>query len=222
MQKPKWFSISFFKDWALWTLSLASGGFTVIIALYFFFQGKEPPKSGLLTVLGVCSLFAAWGAGLRERRLRSQAQNTLETRIADLENQLSLAKPKAVLEFRVGQPSDYYNLPSSPMLVAVNVKGEDATRIRVECDRLPEVNTIGRLVNGEWEPFISKGAYITGRTLFTDLSLIELDWPIRIPLTLRWKDTDWNDYSSEWDITYDPTKKVIDVELRKAKATFGQ
>jgi hypothetical protein len=72
-----WFSISFFKDWALWTLSLASGGPTVAIALYFFLQGKEPPKSGLLTVLGGCSLFAAWGAGLREGRLRVQVEMDL-------------------------------------------------------------------------------------------------------------------------------------------------
>lgn len=78
MQKPKWFSISFFKDWALWTLSFASGGPTVIIALVFFFQSKEPPKSGLLTVFGVCSLFAAWVAGLKDRRLRIEVQKTFQ------------------------------------------------------------------------------------------------------------------------------------------------
>jgi hypothetical protein len=78
MQKPTWFSISFFKDWALWTLSLASGGPTVLIAVFFFLQGKEPPKSGVLTVLGACSLVAAWVAGLRERRLRIESEKRLE------------------------------------------------------------------------------------------------------------------------------------------------
>src|SRR6266404_9047817 len=96
MQKPTWFSISFFKDWALWTLSLASGGPTVVIALLFFLQGKEPPKSGLLTVLGACSLVAACGAGLRERRQRIQTETALQ------ENRQAKLSQRPALTFDCG------------------------------------------------------------------------------------------------------------------------
>src|SRR5690242_3618492 len=134
MRKPSWFSITFFKEWALWTLSLASGGPTVIFTLIFFFQGKDPPKTGPLTVLGACSLVAAWIAGLRERRLRIQAQKTLEAQITDLENRIASPKPKVILEFR-GR-SESYTLPS---LAAVNVKSDDACRISLECDQIPRL-----------------------------------------------------------------------------------
>lgn len=70
MPRTSWFSLTFFKDWALLTLSLASGGFTVLFGLVFYLQGKEPPKSGLLILLQVCSVVAAWGAWLHERRKR--------------------------------------------------------------------------------------------------------------------------------------------------------
>jgi len=74
MKRPAWLSLSFFKEWALWTLSLASGGPTVILALIFYLQGREPPKNGLLIFLLLCSLVAAWAAGLRERNVRLQGR----------------------------------------------------------------------------------------------------------------------------------------------------
>jgi hypothetical protein len=70
MSRPRWLSLSFWKEWALLTLSFASGGFAVVVALGSYLIGKEPPKSGLLLLLQVCSVLAAWGAWSQERSKR--------------------------------------------------------------------------------------------------------------------------------------------------------
>jgi hypothetical protein len=74
MKRPPWWTLSFFITVVLATLSIASGGFTVVRDLYFYTQGKEPPQRGLLTFLQVCSIISAWGLWLRERNLRQQGK----------------------------------------------------------------------------------------------------------------------------------------------------
>jgi hypothetical protein len=72
MRKPPWWSLSFFVTALLVTLSIGSGGFTVVRDLYFYSEGQQPPQQGLLTFLQVCSILAAWGLWLRERNARLQ------------------------------------------------------------------------------------------------------------------------------------------------------
>jgi hypothetical protein len=67
--------ISVFKEWGWLALSLASGGPTVVFALIFWLQGREPPKNWLVQLLLLCSLVAAWMVGLRERKARLVAEN---------------------------------------------------------------------------------------------------------------------------------------------------
>jgi hypothetical protein len=72
MKRPPWWTLSFFLTMTLATLSIATGGFTVLRDLYFYTRGKEPPQRGLLTFLQVCSIMSAWGLWSRERYLRQQ------------------------------------------------------------------------------------------------------------------------------------------------------
>lgn len=62
--------LSFLKEWGLLTLSLASGGLSVLFALFFLVQGKELPKNGVIQILFVCALLAAWAGTFRERKAR--------------------------------------------------------------------------------------------------------------------------------------------------------
>jgi hypothetical protein len=80
MKKPSWFSLSFFFTATLLTLSIGSGGFTVVRDLYFYSEGKEPPQRGLLTFLQVCSITAAWGLWLKERQTRLEVVNPRPTK----------------------------------------------------------------------------------------------------------------------------------------------
>jgi hypothetical protein len=82
MSRPHWLSLAFFKEWALLTLSLASGGFTVLLGLGSYLVGKEPPKGGLLTVLQVCSIAAAWGAWSQERGKRLELIDKRKPRLS--------------------------------------------------------------------------------------------------------------------------------------------
>jgi hypothetical protein len=66
------------REWSLSVLSYASGGPTVVLALFYILSGKEPPKMALLGLLGVTSIVAAWLAQIRERRLRLQEQKRQE------------------------------------------------------------------------------------------------------------------------------------------------
>jgi hypothetical protein len=77
MQKPAWWSLSFFLMLFLATLSIGSGGFTVVRDLYFYSQAKEPPQKGLLMFLRVCSILASWFLLMRERKARITAQNPM-------------------------------------------------------------------------------------------------------------------------------------------------
>jgi hypothetical protein len=69
---------SFFKEWGWLALSLASGAPTVVFALVFWLQGKDPPKKWLVQLLLLCALAAAWMLGLRERKARIVAENPLK------------------------------------------------------------------------------------------------------------------------------------------------
>jgi len=74
MTRPKSLLLTFAKEWALLALSLASGGFSVLLGVGSYLIGREPPKNGLLLILGSCSIFAAWAAWFRERKLRLETQ----------------------------------------------------------------------------------------------------------------------------------------------------
>src|SRR5437899_2337907 len=69
--------LSFIREWGLLTLTLASGAPSVVFALIFWSQGKEPPK--IWQILFVCSLFSAWALGLRERKARLQAETPFKS-----------------------------------------------------------------------------------------------------------------------------------------------
>jgi hypothetical protein len=62
------------KEWIWTVLSLASGGFTVILALWYIVTGREQQKIGFLVFLGICSIFAAWIGLFSERHLRIREQ----------------------------------------------------------------------------------------------------------------------------------------------------
>ena len=66
--------LSFIREWGWLTLSLASGGLSIIFALIFLGQGKEPPKNSLIWILVVCSILSAWFVALRERKARTLAE----------------------------------------------------------------------------------------------------------------------------------------------------
>jgi hypothetical protein len=74
MKRPAWWTLSFFFTVILATLSIASGGFTVVRDVYFYSQNQEPQQKGLLTFLQICSILSAWGLWLRERNLREQGE----------------------------------------------------------------------------------------------------------------------------------------------------
>jgi len=59
---------SFFQAFGALTLSLASGAPTVIFALVFYLQSKEPPHSGILTSLMIFSILAAWVQWWKEHK----------------------------------------------------------------------------------------------------------------------------------------------------------
>jgi hypothetical protein len=63
-EKFEW--MKFAKDFGALTLSLASGGPTVVIALVFYLRGAEPPHSGILTSLMIFAILAAWGQWWKE------------------------------------------------------------------------------------------------------------------------------------------------------------
>lgn len=70
MTKPPLSISVIFKDWAALLLSYASGGPTVVLALWYIVTGREQQKIGFLAFLGVCAIVAAWVGLYRERRLR--------------------------------------------------------------------------------------------------------------------------------------------------------
>jgi hypothetical protein len=191
-------------------VALVTGGvLAAAVAVYEHIVGNSVSgwKAAVLAAVLFCLAF--W----QVVRSRSARIAVLENENSDLKNQLTSTKPKVLLEFR----STAY-IPSS--LAVVNVKGDDATRINFDCDLLPRVNTIERLTDGEWKYFVvaeTKGPIQAGN-IFTVESLIELDWKpgdiVRIPVRLRWKDADWTDYASLWDLTYDTATKNVDVELK--------
>jgi len=67
--------LSFLKEWGLLTLSLASGGLSIVFLLIFWLQGKEPPKIWIWHSLLVCSVLAALTLALRERKARQQMEH---------------------------------------------------------------------------------------------------------------------------------------------------
>jgi len=74
-----------FMEWGATLLSYASGGPTVVLALLYVATGAEPPKMGLLGVLGVCSIIAAW-VGLykeRQKRLLEQTRQLPSLRVTE-------------------------------------------------------------------------------------------------------------------------------------------
>jgi hypothetical protein len=70
MTKPALSLWAVLKDWAAPLLSYASGGPTVVLALWYILTGREQQKIGFLAFLGVCSILAAWVGLYRERKLR--------------------------------------------------------------------------------------------------------------------------------------------------------
>jgi hypothetical protein len=58
----------FLATWTWLTISLASGGPALVVAVWFLSQGKEVPRSGLWTILQACSVLAAWAAWFQEYR----------------------------------------------------------------------------------------------------------------------------------------------------------
>jgi hypothetical protein len=59
---------SFLQDFGLLTLSFASGAPTVVLALWFYLRGEEPTHSGILSILMVFTICAAWGQWWKERK----------------------------------------------------------------------------------------------------------------------------------------------------------
>ena len=68
--KPTLSGWAILKDWAELLLSYASGGPTVVLALWYILTGREQQKIGFLAFLGVCSIVAAWVGLYRERKMR--------------------------------------------------------------------------------------------------------------------------------------------------------
>ena len=68
--KPTLSGWAILKDWAVLLLSYASGGPTVVLALWYILTGREQQKIGFLAFLGVCSILAAWVGLYRERKMR--------------------------------------------------------------------------------------------------------------------------------------------------------
>lgn len=87
MITPKRFEwASFVRDFGLLALGLASGAPTVLLALWFYLTGREQSHSGILTVLMVCTVFAAWGQWWKERKAHQIEKARI---IADHEEKLS-------------------------------------------------------------------------------------------------------------------------------------
>jgi len=80
---------SFLKNVGWGALSLASGGPTVILALWFYLKGKQPPQNGLPMLVMGCSVAAAWLQWLRDRRAHQQEASGLRERIQELEGNLA-------------------------------------------------------------------------------------------------------------------------------------
>lgn len=78
--------LSFIKRFGVLTLSFASGAPTVLFALWFYLQGKEPPHSGLLTSLWIFAIVAAWVQWWNEHEANKQARMQL---IRDYEAKLN-------------------------------------------------------------------------------------------------------------------------------------
>jgi hypothetical protein len=107
-------SLSFWITLVLATLSLGSGGFTVVRDLYFYSQSKEPPNRGLLTFLQVCSIFAAWGLWIQERWKLSQYEKQQR------EEQIS-SRPRIRIAqegLRLGPIIAWLRLPSSSVVLS--------------------------------------------------------------------------------------------------------
>lgn len=68
---------SFFRDFGALTLSFASGAPTVIFALLFYLQGKEPPNSGILTSLMIFAILAAWAQWWKEHKAHKREVATI-------------------------------------------------------------------------------------------------------------------------------------------------
>jgi hypothetical protein len=73
------------REWGATVLSYASGGPTVVLALFYIVTGAEPPKMALLGLLGVCSVVAAW-VGLyqeRQKRILEQTRQLPSLRVVE-------------------------------------------------------------------------------------------------------------------------------------------
>jgi len=72
---------SFLRDFGMLTLSFASGAPTVVFALVFYLQGKEPPHSGILTTLMIFAIAAAWVQWWNEHKSHKRLVDSYEAKL---------------------------------------------------------------------------------------------------------------------------------------------